>query len=115
MMSDDAPPPEPIEGDTEAAIDEDIIVEAPSHATVEISSDETSPASVTLPCAPQCCSLIWASSRKPNRDLAYLIQGKTVAPQRREPLSRRASSPLLFTSTAFNKSIPRGPPELEHC
>jgi hypothetical protein len=110
MMSKEAPPLEPMCGlDTEGDIAEITIVAEPLETSTKFSSDDSSHAAFTVPCPTECCSLVWAGYRKPNRDFAYLIQRRVVAHNGSEERSHALSQPL-FTSTHFNKSIPRGPP-----
>ena len=109
MMSQKAPPPEPMCGlDADSAIHKITVVAEPSNS----SSNEAPTASFTAPCGTECCSQVWAGYKRPNRDLNYLIQRRTIQQNHLEPLRRHPSSPDLFTSTSFNKSVPRGPPSL---
>jgi len=111
MMSKEAPPPEPMCGlDAKSAVDQITIVAEPT-----TSSKEGTTASFTAPCGTECCSQIWAGYRRPNRDFNYLIQRGTVEQNHRESLRRYASPAHLFTSAHFNKTVPRGPPSVNHC
>lgn len=110
MMSKEAPPPEPMCGlDTDGDVDEITIVAEPLETSTKFSSDSPH-AAFTVPCPTECCSLVWAGYRKPNRDFVYLIQRRVVPHNRSEERSRHSLSQPLFTSTHFNKAIPRGPP-----
>ena len=111
MMSKEAPPPEPMCGlDTDGDIDEITIVAEPPETSTKFSSDDSSHAAFNVPCPTECCSLVWAGYRKPNRDFNYLIERSAFQQNRRVLSSRHASSTHLFPSTHFNKSVPRGPP-----
>jgi hypothetical protein len=115
MMSKKAPPPEPMCGlDAAGGIDEITIVAKTSEASKENSSHDSSQPSFTAPCSTDCCSQVWAGYRKPNRDFSYVIQRSAFQHKPRKLFSGHPSSTHLFTSTHFNKSIPRGPPSVEH-
>ena len=113
MMSKDEAPPEPMCGlDTDGDVDEITIVAEPLETSTRFSSDDSSHAAFNVPCPTECCSLVWAGYRKPNRDFNFLIERRVVPHNRFEERSGHALSQPLFTSTHFNKAIPRGPPSL---
>ena len=113
LMSKPPPPPEPVCGlHTSVANGVDtIIATSPSTQQKSTAGNNKSP-SLKAPCAIDCCALARGSFKRPNLDLRGLVSRK-AAPRSFTHQSSFPNLPvLLLASEGFDKTVPRGPPDV---
>jgi hypothetical protein len=113
LMSKPPPPPEPMCGlhtSVENGVDT-IIATSTSTQQKSTAGNNKSP-SLKAPCAIDCCALARGSFKRPNLDLRGLITRKAAARGFTHQSRPRNLPVVLFASEGFDKTVPRGPPEV---
>jgi hypothetical protein len=102
LMSKPPPPPEPVCG-----------LHSSSTSTQQKSTagNNKSP-SLKAPCAIDCCALARGSFTRPNLDLRGLVTRKAAARSFTHQSRPRNLTVLLLASEGFDKTVPRGPPDV---
>ena len=113
LMSKPPPPPEPMCGlDTLVENGVDTIIATSTSTQQKSTTGYNQSSSLKAPCSIDCCSLARGSFKRPNLDLRGLVTRKAAA----RSFTHQSSSPnppvALLASGRFEKTIPRGPPNV---
>ena len=126
LTAEPEPDPEPeLQPETKPAChkasnDEDVVTivaepdnEDPSPDDTDDHSSHLFKASVAAPCAVDCCSFAWSSSKRSSWNSRGLVPRKASSGHLTHAVKTHATTNPLFVSTHFKNAIPRGPPSIQ--
>ena len=113
LMSKPPPPPEPMCGlDTSQENRVDTIIATSTGKQQRSATENNKSSSLKAPCSVDCCSFAQSTFKRPNLDLRGLVTRKAATSSFKHQSSPKNPSVLLLASEGFDKTIPRGPPQV---
>ena len=112
LMAKLSPPPEPMCG-LDTAVEKRVGANfAPPRHPSQVSPETSKTPALKAPCSIDCCAFAQGNLKRPNIDLRGLVPRKSATQGLTYQSKAWKPQGLVLKSESFDKTIPRGPPQL---